>query len=179
MTKINYGNDPIIKNQPSINYGNDPIIKDIDPNKKLRSSDLLTDSEWINASKQLYKNSTGKDFIGTDEEAAKWNINNMADFEYDITKTIGVAADSKNFDINTANAWDTTLNKYDQLENWTASGLGRALRFTLTDPTTLPSVFLGFGVGGIAKQFGAQGTKAAAKFAVKEAIKQARQKAIK
>ena len=54
----------------SINYGNDPIIKDIDPNKKLRSSDLLTDSEWIKASKQLYKNSTGKDFIGTDEAVA-------------------------------------------------------------------------------------------------------------
>ena len=179
MAELDYSGSTLLQPSPLLDYSGSTKVTSQDPNKKLRSSDLLTDSEWINASKQLYKNSTGKDFIGTDEEAAKWNINNMADFEYDITKTIGVAADSKNFDIDTANAWDTTLNKYDQLENWTASGIGRALRFTLTDPTTLPSVLLGFGVGGVAKQLGTQGVKAAAKFAVKEAIKQARQKAIK
>ena len=178
MAELDYSGSTLLQPSPLLDYSGSTKVTSHDPNKKLRSSDLLTDSEWIKASKQLYKNSTGKDFIGTDEEAAKWNINNMADFEYDITKTIGVAADSKNFDIDTANAWDMSLNKYEQLEDFTAGGIGRALRFTATDPTFLPSMFLGFGIGGILKQTGQQGARVAAKFSLKEAIKKARQKAI-
>ena len=178
MQEIDYGNSTIIEEQPSIDYGKSTLVKDIDPNRRLRSSDLLTDSEWINASKQIYKHQTGKEFIGTDQQAAEWGIGNTADFEYDLTKTIGIAADAKNFDLPTAEAWNTTLDKYNQLEMFTLGGTGRALRYMATDPTMIASLGLGFGIGGIAKQFGQQGTKAAAKFAVKEAVKQARKKAI-
>jgi len=179
MQEIDYGNSTIIEEQPSIDYGKSTLVKDIDPNRKLSSSDLLNDSEWINASKQIYKNQKGKDFIGTDEDIAKWGISNMRDFEWDITKTIGVAADSRNFDQDTAEAWNTSFDKFDKLENFTWEGIGGGLWHTITDPTFVPSMFLGFGAGKIASLAGKRGAKAATWFAVKEAVKAARKKAIK
>ena len=176
QTLFNTGNNT--GQQQTLFSSDKPTDTSIDPNRKLRSSDLLADSEWINASKQIYKHQTGKEFIGTDQQAAEWGIGNTADFEYDLTKTVGIAADAKNFDLPTAEAWNTTLDKYNQLEMFTLGGTGRALRYMATDPTMIASLGLGFGFGGIAKQFGQQGTKAAAKFAVKEAVKQARKKAI-
>ena len=170
---------PLLDHSGSIKLtSQDSITKDVDPNRRLRSSDLLTDSEWINASKQIYKHQTGKDFIGSDEQAARWGLGNTRDFEFDITKTIGVAADSKNFNKETAEAWNTVLDKYDQLPA-SLSGTGQALQYMAGDPTFLPSILGGFGIGTIIKQFGQRGTKAAAKFAVKEAVKNARKKAIK
>jgi len=145
--------------------------------KKLTTRDLLTDSSWINASKQIYKNQTGKDWIGPDSKVAEWGIGNTADFEYDITKTIGVAARSKNFDAATANAWDTVLTKYDQLPV-SLGGTGRALQYMAGDPTFLPSVFAGFGLGKLAGLAGQKGAKVAAKFAIKEAVKKARKEAL-
>jgi hypothetical protein len=151
---------------------------DTDTDKRLTTTDLLTDRSWINASKQIYKHQTGKEFVGTDQQAAEWGIGNTADFEYDLTKTIGIATDAKNFDLPTAEAWNTVLDKYNQLEMFTLGGTGRALRYMATDPTMIAGLGLGFGIGGIAKQFGQRGIKTAAKFAVKEAVKQARKKAI-
>jgi hypothetical protein len=145
--------------------------------KRLTTTDLLTDRAWINASKQVYKNQTGKEWVGPDNKAAEWGIGNTADFEYDITKTVGVAAKSKNFDLATANAWDTLLTKYGQL-GVTWGGTGRALRYMATDPTFLPSMVVGFGAGKIAAMAGAKGAKVAAKFAIKEAIKKARKEAL-
>ena len=145
--------------------------------KKLTTRDLLTDLSWINASKQIYKNQTGKDWIGPDSKVAEWGIGNTADFEYDITKTIGVAARSKNFDAATANAWDTVLTKYDQLPV-SLGGTGRALQYMAGDPTFLPSVFAGFGLGKLAGLAGQKGAKVAAKFAIKEAVKKARKEAL-
>ena len=41
MQEIDYGNSTIIEEQPSIDYGKSTLVKDIDPNRKLSSSDLL------------------------------------------------------------------------------------------------------------------------------------------
>ena len=162
---------------PTLFGQTDKINKDIDPEKSITTTDLLTDRDWINASKQIYKNQTGKEWVGPDVKAAEWGIGNTADFEYDITKTIGVAAKSKNFDLATANAWDTLLTKYGQL-GVTWGGTGRALRYMATDPTFLPSVFAGFGLGKLSSLAGQKGAKVAAKFAIKEAIKKARKEAL-
>jgi len=145
--------------------------------KKLTTQDLLTDSAWIRASKQIYKNQTGKEWVGPDSKVAEWGIGNTADFEYDITKTIGVASKSKDFDLPTAEAWNTVLDKYEQLPV-SLGGTGRALQYMAGDPTFLPSLFAGFGLGKLAGLAGQKGAKVAAKFAIKEAIKKARKEAL-
>ena len=146
--------------------------------KKLTTQDLLTDPAWIRASKQIYKNQTGKEWVGPDSKAAEWGIGNTADFEYDITKTIGVASKSKDFDLPTAEAWNTVLDKYEQLPV-SLGGTGRALQYMAGDPTFLPSLFAGFGLGKLAGLAGQKGAKVAAKFAIKEAVKKARTEALK
>ena len=125
--------------------------------KKLTTQDLLTDPAWIRASKQIYKNQTGKEWVGPDSKVAEWGIGNTADFEYDITKTIG---------------------KYEQLPV-SLGGTGRALQYMAGDPTFLPSLFAGFGLGKLAGLAGQKGAKVAAKFAIKEAVKKARTEALK
>ena len=172
-TLNNFSNNQKVVTKPIL-FGD---VKPTDTDKRLTTTDLLTDRSWINASKQVYKNQTGKEWVGPDSKAAEWGIGNTADFEYDITKTIGVAAKSKNFDLATAKAWDTLLTKYGQL-GVTWGGTGRALRYMATDPTFLPSMFAGFGAGKIAAMAGQRGAKAAAKFAIKEAIKKARKEAL-
>ena len=187
MADLDYSGSTLVKPTSSLDYSGstevtsqDPIIKDTDPNRKLRSSDLYEDRDWINASKQIYKfQNRGKDFIGTDESAAKWGLTNMRDYEWDITKTLGVAADSKHFDSKTALAWNTVFDKYEQLEGWTGSGIWGGIRHTFTDPTFLPSMFIGLGAGKIASLVGKKGVKIAVKFAVKKAVAEARKKAIK
>ena len=146
--------------------------------KKLTTQDLLTDPAWIRASKQIYKNQTGKEWVGPDSKVAEWGIGNTADFEYDITKTIGIASKSKDFDLPTAEAWNTVLDKYEQLPV-SLGGTGRALQYMAGDPTFLPSLFAGFGLGKLAGLAGQKGAKVAAKFAIKEAVKKARTEALK
>ena len=180
----------VVDNNASTNIGSNPFnkyttttknitTKEQPNDKKLRSSDLYKDREFIKASRQIYKYDKGKDFIGTDEQVAKWGLGNLSDYEWDITKTVGVAADVKNFDASTAEAWNTSLNKYEQLENFTLGGIGRGLRYTATDPTFVPSLFLGFGAGKVASLAGKKGAQVAAKFAIKKAVTEARKKAIK
>jgi len=179
----------VVDNNASTNIGSNPFnkytttknitTKEQPNDKKLRSSDLYKDKEFIKASRQIYKYDKGKDFIGTDEQVAKWGLGNLSDYEWDITKTVSVAADVKNFDASTAEAWNTSLNKYEQLENFTLGGIGRGLRYTATDPTFVPSLFLGFGAGKVASLAGKKGAQVAAKFAIKKAVTEARKKAIK
>ena len=160
-------------------YLDDQIsVKATETDKKLTTQDLLTDPAWIRASKQIYKNQTGKEWVGPDSKAAEWGIGNTADFEYDITKTIGVASKSKDFDLPTAEAWNTVLDKYEQLPV-SLGGTGRALQYMAGDPTFLPSLFAGFGLGKLAGLAGQKGAKVAAKFAIKEAVKKARTEALK
>ena len=117
-----------VKSKPSNDFSG--FATEVKPkskeDKKLTTSDLLDDQAWIKASKQIYKNQTGNAWTGTDTQAAKWGIGNTADFEYDITKTIGVAKRSKDFDADTAKASNTVLDKYGQL-GITWGGTGRAL----------------------------------------------------
>ena len=144
--------------------------------KKLTTSDLLDDQAWIKASKQIYKNQTGNAWTGTDTQAAKWGIGNTADFEYDITKTIGVAKRSKDFDADTAKAWNTVLDKYGQL-GITWGGTGRALKYMATDPTFLPSFFTPFIAGKALSLAGGKAAKAGVKLSLSRAVKEAQKKA--
>ena len=67
---------------------NDPIFS-ADPNaqREITEGDLLRSRKWINSSKRMYRLMMGKPFTGTDEEAGRFGINLIADFNY---KTIGL-----------------------------------------------------------------------------------------
>ena len=150
----------------------------LDKQDEVTSKTLLGDSRWINAAKQIYKHDEGKDFRGPDSAVAKWLLNRTAAFEYDLTNTIKTASQADNFDDATKKAWSDAIDLYDELPI-SLGGTGRVLKHMLTDPTFIVPTVATLGAGTIARQFGATGAKAAAKFAFKEALKKAQSEGLK
>jgi len=60
---------------------------DPDTQPKTTEGDLLGSRKWLNSSKRMYRLMMGKPFTGTDEEAGRFGINLIADFNY---KTVGL-----------------------------------------------------------------------------------------
>ena len=150
----------------------------LDEQDRVTSKTLLGDTRWINAAKQIYKHDEGKDFKGPDSAVAKWLLNRTAAFEYDLTNTIKTASQADSFDDATKKAWSDAIDLYDELPV-SLGGTGRVLKHMLTDPTFIVPTVATLGAGTIARQFGATGAKAAAKFAFKEALKKAQSEGLK
>lgn len=150
----------------------------LDEQDKVTSKTLLGDTRWINAAKQIYKHDEGKDFRGPDSAVAKWLLNRTAAFEYDLTNTIKTASQADSFDDATKKAWSDAIDLYGELPV-SLGGTGRVLKHMLTDPTFIVPTVATLGAGTIARQFGATGAKAAAKFAFKEALKKAQSEGLK
>jgi hypothetical protein len=150
----------------------------LDKQDEVTSKTLLGDSRWINAAKQIYKNDEGKEFRGPDSAVAKWLLNRTAAFEYDLTNTIKTASQADNFDDATKKAWSDAIDLYGELPV-SLGGTGRFLKHMLTDPTFIVPTVATLGAGGIARQFGAEGIKAAAKLSLKEALKKAQAEGLK
>jgi phage baseplate assembly protein W len=150
----------------------------LDKQDEVTSKTLLGDSRWINAAKQIYKNDEGKEFRGPDSAVAKWLLNRTAAFEYDLTNTIKTASQADSFDDATKKAWGDAIDLYGELPI-SLGGTGRFIKHMLTDPTFVIPTALTLGAGGIARQFGAEGVKAAAKFSLKEALKKAQAEGLK
>lgn len=73
----------------------------------------------------------------TDEEYARFGVELMGQFNYNVTKMGVDVARLQNIDDNTALAFYTMMNYYDNLPNFTWSGTKRMTKGILTDPTTL------------------------------------------
>ena len=151
----------------------------LDKENEVTSKTLLGDTRWINAAKQIYKHDEGKDFKGPDSAVAKWLLNRTAAFEYDLTNTIKTASQADNFDDATKKAWSDAIDLYGELPYGTLAGTGRVVKHMLTDPSFVIPFVATLGAGTIARQFGATGAKAAAKFSFKEALKKAQSEGLK
>lgn len=134
----------------------------------LEEGQLLTDQKFIESSKVMYSLMQDEPFSGTDDEAGRYGINLIADFNYNFGQPFAgdvagievrpgalsqvarlIAGGSKE----NAMKWIYMMDQYERLPNWTASGSWRAARGLLMDPTTWGAAFTG-GVGFFARKAG-------------------------
>ncbi len=125
---------------------------------------LINDPEFVRASKILYKRQFGKSHKDTrhyqaDEDVAKWGLNAMGMFNYNLTSMgITAAAIGKGSE-EQKQAFLYAMDAYDSLDNFTGSGTLRFLKGTGSDPTNLISLGT-LGAGFFGKQAAQQGIKA-------------------
>ena len=143
---------------------------DSDDRQAITSDMVKSNKVWIDAAKTIYKDEEERDFGGTDEEAAEWLLDRQAKYNWDITDLALTSAASGDWDDKTKQAWLDSMNIYDAMDS-DSSTWGNSIYHTVTDPTFLPSLIFGVGIGGVVKALGGKGAAMAGKFAFKQALK--------
>jgi len=140
-------------------------------NEAFENDDELTEDElidttddmgkvWTSSSKHLYNlfakpGSGGRNtrfnekqkLPKTDEEYARWGVEFMGSFNYNMAKMAGDYLALRNMDEETATRFYLMMEMYDRLPNFTWNGTKRMFKGITTDPTTyvgLGSLGLGF-----------------------------------
>ena len=162
------------------------IIENNVPNNTLQKLseeelfDLTTENgaRWAKSSKHIYnkfkdasRNTTRVGFKimpapKTDEEYAKWGVEFLGQFNYNIPKMAADYTRLRNMDEETALNFYALMTMYDQLPDFTWNGTKRFFNGVTTDPTTIA----GLGTLGLAF-VGRAGAKQATKKTITEAIK--------
>lgn len=134
--------------------------------------------EWAKRGKLLYKESNGKDFTGSDQDAATW----LKDYIYDFNNrligsntdtgrgTVDIAATIGSFSPDAKKAFVDAQNDYENM-GYSWKGAGEVTKRILTDPTT----YLGLGVGKLLSK----GAQVAATEGVKELAKRGASQGLK
>ena len=164
------------------NIPNDTLQKasDADGLSEDELVDLSTDqgARWAKSSKHIYnkfkdagRNTTrvGLKIMPapkTDEEYAKWGIEFLGQFNYNIPKMAADYTRLRNMDEETALNFYLLMEMYDQLPDFTWNGTKRLFNGLATDPTTIA------GLGSLGLAFvGRAGAKQATKKTIMEAVK--------
>ena len=117
---------------------------------------LRYDESFIRNAKKVYKLMQGSDFTGDDDEAHRYGINIIGEFQWNFANP--VAGDVAGVEVrpgtlrqaaelmasgsrDNARAWVYLFDQYERLPNFTASGSWRAIRGILSDPTTWGALF--------------------------------------
>tara|TARA_R100000353_G_scaffold62309_1_gene49076 strand:+ start:1411 stop:5898 length:4488 start_codon:yes stop_codon:yes gene_type:complete len=133
---------------------------------------LVKNKDWLKDAQVVYEHERGEKFKGSDAELDYWFRNRHSRLGNDLTNIGLTAADALDMSDEVKLAWINSLDTWDNTEG-TLGSFGNAVYQALTDPTTVASIFAGFGVGGIAKLAGQKGATVAAKFAFKDQLKKA------
>ena len=125
---------------------------------------LINDPQFVKASKILFERAFGKKNrdsrnYQSDEDIAKWGLDHMGLFNYNLTSMAVTATAIGKGSEEQKQAFLYAMDAYDSLDNFTGSGTGRFLKGTLSDPTNLIS-FGTLGAGFFGKQAARQGIKA-------------------
>jgi hypothetical protein len=116
----------------------------------LQEADILRDRQFAQHARDIHKLYEGTDFTGTEREAAEYGLEIMGEFYFnfagpgigDNPGTIMQAAKLiASGTEDTANSFLYMLDQYEQLPNWTGSGLARAFNGIFSDPTTYAGLF--------------------------------------
>jgi hypothetical protein len=116
----------------------------------LQEADILRDRQFAQNAKDIHKLYEGKDFVGTDREAAEYGLEIMGEFYFnfagpgigDNPGTVMQAATLiASGTEDTAKSFLYMLDQYEQLPNWTGSGLYRAFNGIFSDPSTYAGLF--------------------------------------
>ena len=144
-----------------------PVVDEpSEEDKSWSEDDLKKDKGWINNAKTIYKYQKGKDFAGTDKEAASWLLNRHTRLGNNFTNLGLTAAQADNMDEDVKNAWVDSIEKYEN-SDWTLRGFFKGAFWSVADLPTLLS-------GGsllLAKQLGGKYATAIAKHSFKEMLK--------
>lgn len=140
-------------------------------NQPLSEERLLMDHKFVNNSKVMYRLMQGEPFTGTDEEAGRYGINLIGEFNYNFAQPFGGEVDGveippgairqvanlyANGSRENAMRWVYMMDQYERLPNWTASGSWRMARGMFRDPSTWGALFTG-GAGFAARKLGQEG----------------------
>lgn len=104
--------------------------------KEYKEAELYKDPNWIEASALVYKMKEGKEFAGDVNELAKYGIDKMSEFNYNVSfGMIPDAMDVENADHDTQVAFAYMMDAYDK-KDATIEGFGRAVKELALDPTS-------------------------------------------
>ncbi|NJL70238.1 MAG: hypothetical protein HC888_00895 [Candidatus Competibacteraceae bacterium] len=158
-------------------YGNARKIHGMYRQKRKPKSDadLYADPIWVQDAKEFYKAEEGQDFTGSDEEAARWALGRMGQFNFNTAQMAVDAISSKTgkWGDDGSRAFLGLLERTDDLPNFTAEGTKRLLKGVATDPTTYLG---GMGLGRLV--FG-KGSKAASEMAIRSTLRKGLDAAVK
>jgi len=137
-------------------------------NQSITEDHLVMDHKFVNNAKVMYRLMQGEPFSGTDEEAGRYGINLIGEFNYNFAQPFGgeiggvdippgamsqVARLYANGSRENAMRWVYMMDQYERLPNWTASGSWRMARGLFRDPSTWGALFTG-GAGFAARKLG-------------------------
>jgi len=140
-------------------------------NQSITEDHLVMDHKFVNNSKVMYRLMQGEPFTGTDEEAGRYGINLIGEFNYNFAQPFGgevggveiqpgaisqVTRLMANGSRENAMRWVYMMDQYERLPNWTASGSWRMLGGLLRDPSTWGAPFTG-GAAFAARKAGKEG----------------------
>lgn len=104
--------------------------------KEYKEAELYKDPNWIEASALVYKMKEGKEFNGAVNELAKYGINKMSEFNYNVSfGMVPDVMDVEKADIDTKIAFAYMMDTYDK-KDVTIEGFGRAVKELAIDPTS-------------------------------------------
>jgi hypothetical protein len=144
----------------------------------LEEAQLLSDRKFIEYSKVMYGLMQGEPFTGDDEEAGRYGINLIGEFNYNFAQPLSgevagvelrpgtlaqaarlIASGSKD----NATKWVYMMDQYERLPNFTLSGSWRMARGMLMDPSTWGAAIFTGGGGFVARKAGLEATSVALK----------------
>ena len=129
--------------------------------------ELKTDTNWIEATKSVYKELEGVEWSGADEDAAKTGLDLMSRFNYNLTLgTINYTAKLQDADPKTKLAFYYMMDMYDK-KDISGNGVMRAFKEMGLDPAS----YIGIGTLGMGFA-GKQAATVAAKTGLKAMLKQ-------
>ena len=140
----------------------------LDPSKiqqGIRKEVLTADPDWLAASANMYRYTTGKDWKGTDADLGKWGLDRMSAFNYNIPRMSIDAVRLKAAPEDVKKSFLYLMDGFDKAA-WSWGGVKNFLYYAAIDPTT----WVGLGTLGIGTAAG-KALGAGAKIGVKELLK--------
>lgn len=126
-----------------------------DRGKTYTEEELSTDLNWLDASRLVYKMKEGKDFDGDHKALAKYGIDKMSEFNYNVSMgMIPDVLDVEAADHETQIAFAYMMDAYDK-KDATFAGFGRAMKEVALDPLSYVGVST-LGAGFAAKKGAAE-----------------------
>jgi hypothetical protein len=129
--------------------------------------ELKTDTNWIEATKSVYKELEGVEWSGADEDAAKTGLDLMSRFNYNLTLgTINYTAKLQDADPKTKLAFYYMMDMYDK-KDISGNGVMRAFKEMGLDPASYIGIGT-LGMGFVGKQAAATTAKTGLKAMLKQ-----------
>ena len=127
--------------------------------------ELIRNPQWIADSKTIWKNQTGKKWVGTDADVARWNLGKQSKVGWNLTSAGLNAFEAQDWATEEKEAWARSLDAYANTDP-TLRSVSRAAFWTIFDLPTLAT----FGWGAAARAIGGKAAAASVRFSFKKAL---------